>query len=69
MENVLGSIRSVWKVLIQVLEGVREIFSFGQGFLAVAPCNSDVETANISKHLLTSPRIGKRRARRFSLLA
>ena len=33
--------------------------SFGQGFLAVAPCNSDVVTANISKHQLTSPRIGK----------
>jgi len=25
MENVFGSIRSVWKVLIQVLEGFREI--------------------------------------------
>ena len=25
LENVLGSIRSVWKVLIQFLEGFREI--------------------------------------------
>ena len=25
MENVLGSIRSVWKVLLQVVEGFREI--------------------------------------------
>ena len=56
MENVLGSIIS--------LEGsdsgsgrVSGNLSFGQGFLAVAPCNSDVVTANISKHQLTSPRI------------
>ena len=33
--------------------------SFGQGFLA--PCNSDVVTARISKHQLASPIIGKRR--------
>jgi len=35
--------------------------TFGQGFPPFAPCTSDVVTANISKHQLSAPSIGKKR--------
>ena len=60
MENVLGSIRSSLESSDSSSGGVSGNLSFGQVFhvvkhVAVAPCNSDVVTANISKHQLTSP--------------